>query len=1009
MIYAQHAVTGTVTEKGDPMVGVNVLIEGSNAGAITGIDGKYSIAAKVGDKLIVSFIGYEDQTFDIVREGQVIDVELQTSSIEMEAVVAIGYGYVKKSDLTGSVASVDSEQLKKATVASVDQALQGLAAGVSVNANSGQPGATAEVRVRGIGTINNANPLYVVDGVMVSDISYLNPGDVESTEVLKDASATAIYGSRGANGVILIKTKRGHAGDAIISFNSTWTIQNAANKLDLMGSEEFADALIAMNATTSEATKYDVMGFQSWLETYRLGSSTYYPTNLDYSTIDTDWQDEIFQENALMQNYDLSITGGSETSAYAFSASYFDQQGTIIGTDFERMTLRANTSFQPKKWLKIGENMTYVTSGSNAATVNVESPESSIISAAIAMAPWDPTHYPEGSVNSAGDDLSGQIAAASNFKNVINPFTMIEEYYPMSDNERFIGDIYLEIMPIDGLVIRSDYSLDLSINRYRLFKDSYDYSSADQNEVNFLSSSISRYATFMMENTISYNKDFGKHGLSLLAGQTTEEYNYYSIGGSGSTILNASENNWYLNQTTDDQTYASDSASRTRRTSYFGRVHYSFDSRYMLTANFRADGSSLFTEGNNWGYFPSVAAAWRLSEESWMPQWDNLGSVKVRAGWGQIGNDQVGSESFVMTMFNSGPTFVDYVFGETAALANGATILTYVNNGGKWETTEQLDFGVDISAFNNRLSATIDVYQRDTKDMLLYTETPAHVGNYYAPLSNVGLVRNRGLEVTLGVHESIGEVDFSVTGNASFVTNELVALNGGSAIYLDGIRIIDEGYSLYTFYGYEYEGVYLSDEEAQEHLPNSSATVSAGDARYVDQNGDGMINDSDKVDIGNPYPWLTYGLNLEARYKQFDVQVFFQGVYGNEIYNALRIRTEGNGTASNLSTAMRDVWSTSNPTGSIPNPNGNSLNSTVSSRFVEDGSYVRLKNIQIGYSLPSDAAKKIGFQSARIYVAGSNLFTITNYTGYDPEVTNGVDYGNYPQSKSYTVGVNLNF
>ncbi len=552
LIYAQGMVTGTVTESGEPMIGVNILVEGSNQGAITGLDGTYSISANVGAVVTASFIGYEDQSVQVVRENQMINFDLTPASVEMEAVVAIGYGYVKKSDLTGSVASVDADLLKKSPVASVDQALQGLAAGVSVNSNSGQPGAAAEVRIRGIGTINNANPLYVVDGVMVSDISYLNPGDVESTEVLKDASATAIYGSRGANGVILINTKRGQAGDAVITFNSTWSVQNAGNKLSLMGAEELASTIVSLNGTASEKAIYEAVGFNNWLSTYRLGSSTYYPTNLDYSTIDTDWQDEIFTENAFMQNYDLSITGGSETSTYAFSASYFDQEGTIIGSDFERMTVRANTSFQPRPWLKIGENMTYVVSSSNTASVNTESPEASIISAAIAMAPWDPTHYPDGSVNSLGEDLSGQIAAASNFKNVVNPFTMVEEYYPMTDNERFIGDVYLEITPAKGLVLRSDYSLDLSYNRYRLFKDSYDYSSADYSEVNFLSSSMARSATFMLENTISYNKDFGKSGWSLLGGQTVEEYNYYYIGGSGSTILNASENNWYLNQTTDE-------------------------------------------------------------------------------------------------------------------------------------------------------------------------------------------------------------------------------------------------------------------------------------------------------------------------------------------------------------------------------------------------------------------------------------------------------------------------
>ncbi len=1009
-LYAQGSIKGQITENGEPMIGVNIIIKGSMGGTITGVDGRYSIDAKVGDQLVASFIGYEEQTTEVTTASQVINFEMKPSAIELDAVVAIGYGYVKKSDLTGAVSSIDSDLLTQRPIANVDQALQGLAAGVTVNANSGQPGAAAEIRIRGIGTINNSSPLYVVDGVMVSDISYLNPGDVESTEVLKDASATAIYGSRGANGVILIKTKRGQKGDAVVNFNASWTLQNAANKLDLMNSSEFADALISMNATASEAAMYEALGFNSWLQTYRLGSSTYYPTNLDYSTIDTDWQDEIFKKNAFMQNYDLSVSGGSDKGNYAISSSYFDQDGTIMGSNYNRITIRANTSYQAKPWLKVGENATYVKSSSNTSTVNESSPEASIIMAAIAMAPWDPTHYPDGSVNSNGDDLSGQIAAASNFKNVVNPFTMVEEYSPINETERIVADVYVELTPIKGLMIRSDVSQDYSLNSYRLFKDSYDYSSADSNEDNYLSSSMSRYSTFMLENVISYNKDIKKHSFSLMGGQTVEEYNYYSIGGSGSTILNPTENNWYLNQTTDDQTYASDSADRTRRTSYFGRINYSFDSRYLFTANFRADGSSLFGEGNNWGYFPSVAFAWRLTDEKWMPSIKNLNSIKIRTGWGQIGNDQVGSDSFNMTVFNSGPTFTDYVFGSTQALANGATVLTYVNDGGKWETTEQIDLGIDVSAYKNRVSATLDLYQRDTKDMLLYTETPSHVGNYYSPLSNVGKVRNRGVELTLGLRETYGDFNVAFNGNVSFVKNELVSLNGGSAIYYDdGIRMIDEGYALYTFYGYEYDGIYRSDEEATTHLPNSAATVSAGDAKFVDQNGDGKIDDDDKVDIGNPYPWLTYGFGFDVTYKQFDLQLFFQGVFGNEIYNALRVNTEGNGTSSNLSTAMSDVWSVGNPDGSIPNPNGNSMNSSVSSRFVEDGAYLRLKNIQLGYNMPKRIVNKLGIGSVKCYVSASNLFTLTKYTGYDPEVSNGVDYGNYPQSRTFTLGINTSF
>ena len=493
-----------------------------------------------------------------------------------------------------------------------------------------------------------------------------------------------------------------------------------------------------------------------------------------------------------------------------------------------------------------------------------------------------------------------------------------------------------------------------------------------------------------------------------MVGQTTEEYKYYFIGGAGASILNPSPNNWYLNQATDDRTESSDSAARTRMFSLLGRLHYSYDNRYLVTFNFRADASSKFPE-NLWGYFPSTALAWRISEEPWLRGSDVLDNLKLRAGWGQIGNDKINTNSFTQVMFNSGPSFVDYPLGLSPVLIPGATVLTYVNTGGKWETTEQWNLGVDFGLWNGKLTGTVDLFLRDTKDMLLNVTAPAHVGNRYSSTANVGTVRNQGIELSLGHANRIGSVRYTIDGNVSFIRNRLTALNGGERVYGDR-SICDVGLPLYSLWGYEYEGIYRSDEEVAQHqYAVTNLSEHAGDARYKDQNGDGRIDDSDLVKIGNPFPWLTYGLNLSLEWKGLDVALFFQGVYGNEIYNAVRARTEGKGQEATLSTSMRDVWSASNPGGSIPNPWGSMRNFENSSRFVEDGSYLRLKNFSIGYTLPQRWTKKMHMNRWRFYVTASNLFTITDYTGYDPEVGGGVDYGNYPQSRTFIFGTNINF
>lgn len=1020
ILFAQNSVrvAGVVIGEEDnlPVIGANVTVKGTTQGTITDLDGNFDLSVAVGSTLNVSYMGYITHEQKITASNASMRIVLKSDTYLLDEFVAVGYGVMKKSDLTGAVSSVKADQLQKTPASGLDQALQGKVAGVTVNANTGQPGAEAEVRIRGIGTVNESGPLYVVDGVMVSNISFLSPNDIESTEILKDASATAIYGSRGANGVILVTTKQGKEGKSTISFNAYWGLQNRWKKLDLMKRDEFASTIVKLADVRKEQQIFEEQGFDGWLSIYRLGKSSYYPENFDYSSQETDWQDEVFNKNALIQNYSLSISGGTEKSNYAFSASYFNQDGTIIGSNYERLTLRFNSSHKVRNWLKIGENLSFMSSEGRNAMNNSSSPGASVLSAALAMAPWDPTHYPEGSVNNEGKDISGQIAASSNFKNVVNPFSMVQNSHPKDIIERWVGDIYVEITPIKNLVLRSDLSMDLSNNRNKLFKEAYRYSDFDKADKNYLSSDMKRYCTLMVENTLTYSNTIGKHSFSAMAGQTTEEYNYYTIGGSGASILNPTETNWYLNQTTEDRTNAGDDVKRTRRFSLLSRLHYSYASKYMITANFRADASSMFPQ-NLWGYFPSTAVAWRISEEPFMAGFTSLDNLKLRAGWGQIGNDKIGSDSFILKIFNSGPTFVDYPFGPNQDLQTGATVLTWANSGGKWETTEQINIGVDFGFWNGLLSGNVDLYQRDTKEMLLGVTAPGYVGNRYSAVKNVGTVRNQGIEISLDHSNKIGEVNYTIGGNVSFVKNELTALNGGAPVYGD-VTVSNQGLPLYTFWGYEYDGIYKSDTEAWGHLwyydDIDQLPYHAGDAKFKDLSGpdgvpDGKIDDYDKTNIGNPFPWLTYGINMSAAYRGFDLQLFFQGVYGNEIYNQTRVRTEGKGTEATLSTKMRNVWTPTNQNGSIPNPYGNSSNYATSSRFVESGAYFRLKNIQLGYTIPTKYTQKIFVDRCRLYVSANNLFTITDYTGYDPEVGGGVDYGNYPQSRTFMFGINLDF
>ncbi len=1041
-------VTGVVMaqDEPDPVIGANVMIKGTTNGTITDFDGKFSIQAKAGDVLQVSFMGYKTQDVKVSNAGP-INITLVSDNVQLQEVVAVGYGTMKKSDLTGAVTSVSADQLLKAPVAGIDQALQGRAAGVTVTTGSGQPGEAATIRIRGIGSaIGGNDPLYVVDGVITGDIKWLSPSDIQSMEILKDASATAIYGSRGANGVILITTKSGGDGKINITFDAYWGFQNRWKKMNVLGSRDFAETELriqAMRNGAEEIAYYQQKGFTPWLNMYKLGNadimkiSEYYPINFNYADQETDWQDEVFVKNAFMHNYHLAFDGGNDKGHYALSASYFGQNGTIIGSNYRRFTLRLNTDYQVRKWLKIGEHFSLVASSGRNAMNNSSSAGASIISGALAMAPWDPVYYPDGSVNKNGKNISGYYSAGSNFKNVTNPYQMAYNYEPNNKNERFIGDVYFEITPIKGLTIRPSISADYGLERNRNFGYPNIYTSYNASNLNSISSNMSRSLTLLEEATITYAREIGKHNFSVMAGQTWSEYNYYSMGGSGAAILNPIESNWYLSRATEKQTISSDGVARTRRLSFLGRVFYSYDSRYMITANFRADASSKFTK-NPWGFFPSVALAWRLSEEPFIrdKEVDWLDNIKIRAGFGQVGNDGIGSSAFQYTMFSKQDVFVSYPFGPNqnanpALSTAGATVLTLVDENGKWETNQQWDAGIDFSFWNGMLAGTIDYFRRDTKDALLYVNAPAHVGNRGALVRNVGNIRNEGVEITLSHDNRVGKVHYNIAANVSYLHNELTKVNGGSPLWGDRTKTY-EGLALNSFWGYQYEGIYQSDEEAATQLysyTKEELGVHAGDARYKDVNGDGKLNEDDKMVIGNPFPKVSFGLNLGADFYGVDIQLFFQGVAGNSIYNAQRQMLEGDGSGYALADYMKEkVWvgytpavqnaminagvnpyELENRNGTIPNPLGSPTNTENSTRFIEDGSYLRLKNLQIGYTFPLKWTQKFHCSRLRLYATASNLFTITGYKGYDPEVGSGVDYGNYPQSRTFTFGLNATF
>ncbi|HEY5507568.1 MAG TPA: SusC/RagA family TonB-linked outer membrane protein, partial [Paludibacter sp.] len=747
----EYKVSGTIVSDDDrmPIIGANVIVKGTTKGTISDSNGQFSILIQKNQSLIFSYIGYQNEDQKISSNIPNLRIILKTNTVALDEVVAVGYGTVKKSDLTGSVASISGEQLRRLPAASIDKALQGLSPGVTVVSNSGQPGSDMVVRIRGIGTTNDASPLYVVDGVMTSNINFLSPNDIKSVEVLKDASASAIYGARGANGVILVTTNQGNkSGKMTLSVDAYYGVQNRAKELSLMNSNQLAKFWGYTGTSSAD--------FNNWVYTNFSNSKPYIPTGLDFSSINTNWQDVVFTGDAPIQNYHVSANGGTEKSSYSISAGYFDQNGIIMSSFYKRFTFRINSSAQVNDWLKVGENMSMMTSDSRG--VNPNSDQTSLLNSAIRFAPWDSPYYPQGTKLPAGviDPLN---VAASTITNYFNPISMTVYDHPSTQYDRLVGDAYFEIKPIKDLVYKADFGIDLSYGRNREFKEVYQVSPTDFFQpTNFITAGFQRYQTWSIEQTLTYTKAIGKHNFSAMVGSSVSEYNSYTLGGSKVGIAYPTPDNWYISMATGDpvKTTLSDGVGRSRLASFLGRVNYSYNNRYLFTANFRADGSTKFPQNNLWGYFPSFSAGWKVSEEEFFAPLRTVFDVfKVRAGWGQIGNENISSNNFFPKV-TSGIEFATYVFGTgDQQLANGGTMTSLPTGNLKWETTEQSNFGVDFGMLRNRLTGSMDYYIKDTKDMLLNVVLPEHIGMEFSSPANVGQVRNQGFELLLNWRDKI--------------------------------------------------------------------------------------------------------------------------------------------------------------------------------------------------------------------------------------------------------------
>ncbi|MCE7040776.1 TonB-dependent receptor [Dyadobacter sp. CY312] len=1050
---ADFSVKGKVADASGVVIpGATVVLKGSSSvGTTTDADGLFSLTLPDGSTtLVVSSIGFLTQEITIANRSQV-DITLQSDVKALSEVVVTGYSSQSKRDITGSVSTVDTKELTKVSAPNVAQQLQGRVAGVTVTANN-TPGGEATVRIRGFGTINNNDPLYVIDGVPTKGgLNSINPNNIESMQVLKDASSASIYGSRAANGVIIITTKKGKSGAPQFTFNSRFGVQTGKVELGMIKDpQQFGDLLWTQRKNAGILTNGNPShpqygnGPSAVVPDYILAGSSYGlsdgdpktdPSLYNYNRTGfyqivkankegTDWHDEILR-SAPIQEYNIGASGGSETGRYALSLNYFKQDGVLLNTSFDRYSIRSNTEFLFKKKIRMGENLEvsytqnkgYYSNNGTASSTNNQ--DGNPIGNGFRIPSIIPVY-----------DIMGNFAAtrASGLGPATNP---VAQLYRTRNNQvntfRAFGNAYMEIDVLKDLVAKSSIGVDFT-NANRTAYVLLDLEEAEIESANSLTNAYAYDVNWTWSNTLNYSKSFGAHKLNVLAGTEAIKGIGKDFSAIRTTFFSEDPLYMYLNSGTAGINNTG-TGYEWSLFSIFGKVNYSLLDRYLLEATVRRDGSSRFGANNRYGTFPAFSAGWRLSEESFMKPIKWIDDLKLRAGWGQTGNQEIGNYNGFST-YRSNLGLSSYAIdGSNSSVTPGFDTDAFGNQDAKWETTTQTNIGLDATFLKGMFGLNIDLYNRTTSDMLYQVSLPATQGVATVPFVNIGEMNNKGIDLALDFNNTAldGDLTYSVGVNFSSYKNNIVKLNNSPSAVLLGPTIRSytwtrsmPGNPLYTFYGLQIDGIYQNQGEV-DNGPKYPGYAAVGKYKYHDTDGDGTITDADRKIIGNPHPDFTYGLNLNLGYKGFDVSAFFQGVKGNDIFNMVKRWTDFNNQAGNRSLRMlNDSWTPENPDAVLPILDANdSRSQQPSSYFVEDGSYFRMKNLTIGYKLPNTLISKIGLSSARIYVQGQNLFTITKYSGIDPEVTSvgatpgtttlGMDQGNYPRSKMYQVGLNFGF
>ena len=1053
----QISVSGVVTDASDgsPVVGASVKVKGTKTGTITDLNGKYSINVQQGVTLVFSYVGLSKQ--EIPVKSKTLNVALKADSHMLNEVVAVGYGTMKKSDLSGASVTVGEDKIKGSLITNMDQALQGRVTGVTAVQTSGAPGSSVSIRVRGQGTINaGAEPLYVIDGVPVqvngksgadfglgdalgngsvstiSPLSTINPSDIVSMEVLKDASATAIYGSRASNGVILITTKRGKSGEAKFTYDGMYAYQRQAKRLDVMNLKQFAEY---SNEMASETQGRDER--VEFRDPSLLGNGT-------------NWQDAVFQI-APMQSHTIGAQGGTENVKYFVSGSYMGQDGTVKGTKFERFSFRSNLDAQLKKWLKLGVNMTY--SNTNERLGLVDSDEG-ILNIALLSTPDVPIYDIDGNYTSVSRE-----GVASR----VNPIAKALEEDNLLKRSSLNGNVYFDATIMKGLVFHTEFAMDKGNSNAERFLPTAQYGTWKR-LINSDSWQFNNNLFWQVKNYLTFNKDFGLHKTTFMLGQESSESSWKYLG---ATVTNLADNSVHNPSLGAGTPTISSGMGSSAMASYFARGTYNFNDKYFATYTFREDGSSKFGPKNRWAAFHSFAGSWRFTNESFMSDLKStVNNGKLRVGWGQTGNQFI----------------PDYAWGAKVSQMETGLGMSYrpsniANPYVKWETQNQWNLGLDLGILDNRIELTVDAYDKVSSNMLMQVDLPSYMGTdgnvssaLAAPWGNIGKIENKGLEINLVTHNiKAKSFDWTTETQISFNKNKLLDMQGTSATSIEGygqwtdvVTHTEVGQSLYNFYGYVVEGIYqdkadIENSPKSDHAPadgksySRTNTVYVGDIKYKDVNNDGVINEKDRTNLGSPMPLFTLGFNNTFKYKNFDLNIFINGSYGNKVFNYSAINlTNMKSLWNNQLAVVTDRAKLTEIDNSITYPRVNSTGATIynwyddidnvkvanskttvpraiandpnentriSSRYIEDGSYIRLKNIALGYNFDKKLLRPLHLESLRVYANIQNLLTLTKYSGFDPEVgastasanVQGLDNGRYPSPQVYSFGLNLSF